>query len=163
MATHHNMTNITLASLLTLKDSSQPKKSYDLVVGICWSMNDFVIGVINLAQKHEYIVNLFVVHPFSLLSQAVRGPFCEVCACAMQEFANYSAVGGILLGDNVDYHPRSWICNGSDSNIFPYFLVIIHWCCTILDNQEVGWASGFKATQNCNQGMKIVAIVKSLQ
>ena len=49
MAIQNNMANITLALAFTLNVYGELKDSHDLVVGICWSVNEFVIIVINHA------------------------------------------------------------------------------------------------------------------
>ena len=46
----------------------------------------------------------------------MRVHFREVQACAMKDVANYDMICDILLGDNVDYHSKTWIWNGNDSH-----------------------------------------------
>ena len=52
----YNMINTTLTSLHVLNNTCQLKKSHDLIVGIHWSMSEFVVIIIHLALKHEYVV-----------------------------------------------------------------------------------------------------------
>ena len=59
---------------------------------------------------------MFAIHPFPFLSQCLRGHFREVWTRAMGDVANCDMVCDILLGDNVDYHSKARIWNGSDPN-----------------------------------------------
>src|ERR1700737_3792701 len=103
-------------------------------------MNELVTLVIHLAQKSKHIIKMFTIHPFSSLSQCMRGHFCKIWACAMRDVANCDMVGDILLGDYVDYHPKARIWNGSDPNhivtfhesgALPFVFVIRQRCCWI--------------------------------
>ena len=49
LALQYNMVNIALTSLHTLNNTCQLKKSYEFVIGICLSVNEFVVVVIHLA------------------------------------------------------------------------------------------------------------------
>lgn len=64
--------NMTLGTLLTLYITSKFKQLHDLIVGRCWSMNEFVIVVIHLEQKLKYIIHMFSVHPFAFFPQNLR-------------------------------------------------------------------------------------------
>src|ERR1700738_132312 len=108
--------NRPFAILLTLYNTSKFKWSHDLVIGICRCMNELVTLVIHLAQKSKHIIKMFTIHPFSFLSQCMRGHFCEIRACAMRDVANCDMICDIMLGDNVDYHSKARIWNGSDPN-----------------------------------------------
>lgn len=66
----------------------QLKKSHDLIVGIHWSINEFVVVIIHLAQKHEYVVRCLLYTKFSFLSPSLRGHFGEVQARALWDVAN---------------------------------------------------------------------------
>ena len=74
----------------------------------------------------------------------------------MGDVANCDMVSDILLGDNVDYHSKTRIWNGSDLNYIvtfhesgalPFVFVICQRCSWItthcLPNLNVGWASWF--------------------
>lgn len=104
-------------------------------------MNELVTLVIHLIQKPQHIIKMFTIHPFSFLSQCMRRDFCEIRACAMRDVANYDMVGDILFGDNVDYHSKARIWNGSDPNhivtfhkfgALPFVFVIRQRCCRIM-------------------------------
>ena len=79
-------------------------------------MNELITLIIHIAQKSKHIIKMFAIHPFPFISQRMRGHFREVRACAMRDVANCDTVCNILFGDNVDYHSKSWIWNGSDPN-----------------------------------------------
>ena len=139
-------------------------------------MNELVTLVIHFAQKSKHIIKMFTIHPFSFLSQCMRGHFRKIWACAMRDVANCDMVGDILFGDYVDYHTKARIWNGSDPN----HIVTLHksnalhlflWSAsgavglrhTVLPNLNVGWASGFGGIEKCERGMGRVAIVESLR
>ena len=116
----------------------QHQQVHNLIVRICRYMNELITLIIHLAQKSKHIINMFAIHPFSFISQCLRGHFCEVWTRAMRDVANCDAVCDILFGDNVDYHSIAWIWNGSDtnhivtvheSNALPFVFVICHRCC----------------------------------
>ena len=94
----------------------------------------------------------------------------------MRDVANCDMVCDIFLGDNVGYHSKVLIWNGSDPKnivtiheygVFPFVFVICRWCCWIgtyyFLNLNVGWTSGFGGIMGYKQGMKRVGIVESLQ
>ena len=113
---------------------------HDLVIGICRCINELITFVIHLVQKSKHIIKMFTIHSFSFLSQCMRRHFCKILACAMRDVANCHMVCDIPLGDNVDYHSKSMIWNGSDPNhivtfhesgTFPFVFVICQQCCWI--------------------------------
>lgn len=78
-------------------------------------VNELVTIIINLAKKSKDILKMFAVDPFPFLSQNMRGHFCDVRACAMQDVINYDMVCDILPGDDVEHHSKARILNGSGS------------------------------------------------
>ena len=134
-------------------------------------MNELVTLVIHLAQKSKHIIKMFTIHPFSFLSQCMRGHFREVRACAMRDVTNCNTVCNILFGDNVDYHSKTWIWNGShpnykvtihESGALPFVFVIRCRCGRIATNclskpecrvgVRVGWHTKMRARdgKGCN-------------
>jgi hypothetical protein len=108
---------------------------------------------------------MFAIHPFPFLSQCMREYFCEIRACAMRDVTNRATVCDILFGDNVDYHSKARIWNGSDPNLIvtihessalPLVFVIRHQCCWIvthcLPKFECRVASGSVAYKNASEG-----------
>ena len=72
--------NTIRASLLVFDNTNELKWPHDLVVGICWSMDELVV-VIHFGKKFELVVQVFVVHQSSFLSQSHARQFDEVQAC----------------------------------------------------------------------------------
>ena len=64
---------------------------------------------------------MFTIHPFSFLSQCMRGYFCKIRARAIEHIANYDMVCDIVLGVNVHYHSKAQIYNGNDPNYIVTF------------------------------------------
>ena len=103
-------------------------------------MNELVPLIIHLAQKSKHIMKMFAINAFPFLSQCMRGYFCEIWACAMWDIAKCDKVCDILLENNIHYHSKVWIWNGSDpnhivtiheSNALLFVFVICHRCCWI--------------------------------
>ena len=101
--------NTLLASLLVFNNIDKLKCLHDLVIGICWSMNELVVVKIHLGQKLELIVQVFAIHQFPFLSQTYRSQFDKVQVCVLWDFINCDTLGVILQGDDVDEHSKPWI------------------------------------------------------
>ena len=120
-------------------------------------------------------MEVLVVHPFPSPSQNTKWHFGEVRACALWHIAKCDMVSVVLICENVDDHPKSWIWNGSDTNniipihkpnILPLVFVICHrWCWFWhigFENLELGWAFGFGGIRKCDSGMRNVSIPESM-
>jgi hypothetical protein len=79
-------------------------------------MNELVTLVIHLSQISKHIIKMFTIHSFSFLSQCMRGHFHEIRTCAIRDVVNCDMVCDIMVGNNVDYHSKARIWNGSDPN-----------------------------------------------
>ena len=79
-------------------------------------MNKIVTLVIHLTQKSKYIIKMFAIHPFPFISQCMRKHFREVWECAIRYVTNCDMLYNILFGDNVNYHSKTFIWNGSHPN-----------------------------------------------
>lgn len=49
--------NTTIGILLTSYNTYNFKESHNLIVGVCWSVNELVTTIIHLTQKSKHIVN----------------------------------------------------------------------------------------------------------
>lgn len=63
------MMDTILASLLVFNNTNKLKWLHDLVVGICWRMDELVVVVIDLTYKFKLILQVFVIHQISFLSR----------------------------------------------------------------------------------------------
>ena len=86
--------------------------------------------VVHLAQEPKHIIKMFAIHPFSFLSQCMIEHFCKIWTCAMRDVANCDTIYDIHFGDNVDYHSKARVWNGSNPN----HIVIVHELHTTMSN-----------------------------
>ena len=61
-------------------NTDELKWPHDFVVAICWSMDELVVVLIHFGKEFELIVQVFVVHQSSFLSQSHARQFDEVQA-----------------------------------------------------------------------------------
>jgi hypothetical protein len=94
--------NTTLGILLTFYNTCKFKDLHNLIVGVCWSVNELVTTVIHLTQKSKHIVKMFAIHPFSFFSQRLRSHYREVKACIMWHVNNCDKIFDVILGDDVE-------------------------------------------------------------
>lgn len=99
--------NSILASLLVFNNTDKRKWSHDLVVSLCWSVDDLVVVVIHLGWKFELIVQVFAMHQFFFIFQSHGRQVDEVQTCVLWDVIDYDTLGVVLIGDDVDEHSKS--------------------------------------------------------